>query len=188
MKRPLREMFPGWPTLPLILLNVVALVAIAARLSQESPVQTILATTPRSVAPPAPWPEFVRASIDLSNVQNAAVFHQSRAFYIPPAPPEVRTRPDYRLSSTWISPKQPPTAVLIQSQSGARIQIRPGADVEGWTVESIETHAVILRHGEQQIDIRTARVSPGMGMRAASSPGIKSPAVGSGVRLLGNPR
>lgn len=186
--RYLRTMFPGWPTLLLILLNAALLVAMATRLSQASPAQSILATTPQSVAAPTPWPEFVTASIDLSNVQDAALFHQSRSFYVPPAVPEVRTRPDYRLSATWRTPKQPPTAVLVQSQSGARTQVRPGADVEGWTVESIEPHVVILRHGEQRIEVRTARAVSGTGMRSASSPASKSPAINSGVRLLGSPR
>lgn len=185
LRRP--AILPGWPTLLLVLVNVAVVSAGAMRLWQGSTARSILATPPQRTAPPVALREPTANFVDLSGIQSAALFHESRSFYIPPAIPAVRARPDYRLSATWRLPKQPTTAVLIQNQSGARIRVQPGAEVEGWTVESIDTQIVILRDGEQQIEIRTARTALGSGMQPASSSTSGARPSGSGIRLLGRP-
>jgi len=175
------------PTLLLVVVNTAAVWACGARLWHSSAAQIILATPPQRIAPPPALQDPIQRSIDLASVQSAALFYESRSFYTPPAIPEVQRPPDYRLAATWMPPNQPATALLVQNQSGTRIKVRPGGDIEGWTVESIAAQVVMLRHGEQQIEIRTARQTAASGMQAVSSSAMGTRPAGTGTRLLGQP-
>jgi hypothetical protein len=178
------------PTVLLVIVNALALWACGARLWHASTAaQMILATPPQRMAPPPALQEPTPRSIELSSVQSAALFYESRSFYIPPAIPEVKLPPDYRLAGTWMPPNKPATAVLINNPSGTRIKAQQGSDIEGWTVESITAQIVMLRYGEQHIEIRTGRPATASGMQAVSSSAIETPtrASGKGIKLLGQP-
>jgi hypothetical protein len=177
------------PTVLLVMVNALALWACGTRLWHGSTAQVILATPPQRIAPPPTLQDPISRSIDLSSVQSAALFYESRSFYTAPAIPEIKLPPDYRLAGTWMPQNQLATAVLVHNPSGTRIKAQQGSDIEGWMVESITAQIVMLRYGEQHIEIRTARRATAPGMQAVSSSATetRTRGSGSGVKLLGQP-
>jgi hypothetical protein len=180
-----------WPTVLLALGNIVSVWAGVTRLWQGSETQLILATAALQIATPNDLQDPIHTAIDLTAVQSAALFYESRSFYIPPVAPRIQAPPpDYKLSGTLVIPKQPTIAMLIQNRSGARIKVRAGEDLEGWTVESIQAQGVMLRHEDQQYEIRSAARAPAAGMQPMPLSGTTlqgRPRGGAGIKLLGSP-
>ena len=162
--------FPRWPTLLFAIVNAAIASTIAARLWQGSQAHSILETAARPIAMPEPLRDLAPSAIDPTVIQSAALFYESRSFYVPPAAPVLQTRPDYRLSATLTIPGQPPFAMLVQNQSGAKIKVRVGDDLEGWTVDAIQARAVLLRHEQQQLEIRSSQREPGMQPLSSTRP------------------
>jgi hypothetical protein len=179
-----------WPTLLLALANIVGVWACAMRLWHGSEVQSTLATAPVRIAAPDALQDPIPNTIDLTAVQSAALFYESRTFYVPPVNHQVQPPPDYKLSGTLVIPRQPTVAMLIQNRSGARIKVRAGDDLEGWTVESIQAQSVLLRHVGQQFEIQSAARArtAGMQLMPSAATSLQSrPSGGTGIKLLGSP-
>src|SRR5215471_13846360 len=179
-----------WPTPLLLLVNIAGVVACVLQFVHGSQAHSIAATVADKIAAPTPLSDPTLNSIDLSGIQNAALFYEARGFYVPPVVPELQTRPDYRLSGTLLIPNQPAVAMLIQNQSGARLKIREGQELEGWTVFAIRPQGVTLRHGEQELEIRSVARAASQGLQAVALNGVipASRSPGSGLRVLGNSR
>lgn len=155
MRRP-RFLVSWWPTLLLAILNGAGVLGCVLLLWQGSALPSMLATPPRRLAAPQGFADLDRPLPDLAILQDTALFHESRTFYVPPALPELQNRPDYRLSGTLVIPGQAAAALLTHNPTGARRKVREGDDLEGWTVDAIRVKALVLRHGEQQLEIRSA--------------------------------
>jgi hypothetical protein len=145
-----------WQRLALTALNVAGVLICIAQLWAGSEAQHILAAAPLPIAPPAPLREPTQRAADLAAIRDAAVFHESRRFFLAPAVLPAQSRPDYRLSGVMVMPGGTRLALLIQNPSGARLKVREGDALEDWTVASIHAQTVVLSHGEQQLEVRAA--------------------------------
>ena len=175
MKQLIRNIsVPSWPTCALLAVNATALWACATCWWQGSAAPTLLATDARRIALPTPLEEPIPAARDLTPIQNAAVFHESRRFYVAPQVPVELPHPNYRFAASWSQPGRPATALLIQNPSGTRLKVQPGANVEGWRVDSIDARGVLLRHAEQQLEIGARQSMPVPGIQTIPAAALQS--------------
>jgi len=127
------------------------------------------------------------ASMSFERLQSQAVFHRSRSFYIAPAAPAVlEPPPDYRMVGLMAMPNRPPSAVLLNNQSNARVRVAAGDQLDGWNVTDVSTKRVVLQLGDRTAEITSTTraasggvvITPGSQASATASPGM--------VRVLGN--
>ncbi|HEY7641632.1 MAG TPA: hypothetical protein VH814_18020 [Steroidobacteraceae bacterium] len=120
-------------------------------------------------------------------LQTQAVFHKSRSFYVAPAAPAVeQPPPDYRMVGLMALPNRPPSAVLLNNQSNARVRVATGDQLDGWNVADVNARRVVVQLGERTAEITsTSRapnsggvvITPGSQASMTASPGM--------VRVLG---
>ncbi len=155
----------------------------------------LLATPPKPFPPPAlklhpPAPEAA-----LTALQETPLFYASRHFYTPPPPsalPPTPPKPDYRLVGTFVIPSKP-TVALLANSSGVSRKVKSGDDLEGWTVQTVESGRVVLQYETQTFEISSNNKSGNTGMRVAplsrtaqlAPLGDAHPA--GGIRALGGP-
>jgi hypothetical protein len=130
----------------------------------------------------------VPAAASIDSIQARAIFHQPRNFYVAPPPAVAEPPPpDYRLAGFMtVAGKQ--SATLIHSQSGARVRVGSGDQVEGWIVAAIQPGKVILQSGSRMAEIISGSRSRGGGVTVtgAQAANVGAPANRGGVRVIGN--
>lgn len=173
-------------TLLLCAVNAALALALGWRVLHGSQRQELVTAAPR--ATPATF-----ASLDLpaltaiDSIQAQAIFHTSRSFYVPPVQTVVQPPPDYRLVGSMSIPGKPPSAVLMHAQSGARMRVAKGDQLEGWTVTEVVPGRVTVQLGDRSTEITAARqASSGMSMVVSQPPvPTTAAAAAGGVRVLG---
>lgn len=153
-------------TVLLAVLNVALASAIGMRvLGEPSIAERVKAAAAAQTAgaveevPSAPVP----TSFD--TLQSEAVFHKSRSFYVAPASPGAQhPPPDYRLAGLMALPDRPPSAVLLNNQSNARVRVAAGDQLDGWNVAEVSARRVLLQLGERTAEISAATSTGSSGM------------------------
>lgn len=172
----------------LVLVNAGLLTTLGWRLVEGSERERLLQTEAR--APDVTFDAIdVPAVASIDSIQARAIFHQSRNFYVAPPPAVAEQQPpDYRLAGFMtVAGKQ--SATLIHSQSGARVRVGRGDEVEGWIVAAIQPGKVILQSGARLTEIASGSRSKGGGVTitgAQAAKNVAAPANVGGVRVLGN--
>jgi hypothetical protein len=132
---------------------------------------SLLATPARRVAPPAALPGTpTSVSPALGTVQDHALFHATRRYIAPLDPrsqPTIPPTPDYQLAGTFTVPNKPSVALLKNKTAGSSRQVRTGDALDGWQVTGIESRRILLKYGEQVIEITSANAT---GTTSPSSP------------------
>jgi hypothetical protein len=153
----------GWlrlplPTLALGLLVLAMGVAIMLVLIRGTRAEILLATPARQVAPFEFSGELVRRPADLAAIQAQPLLHTTRAFYQKPvqAAPVAPPRPDYRLAGAMLLPGKTPVAVVVSRAGGGSKRVKPGDDLDGWRVDSINRSQVVLAWGTERAEITSA--------------------------------
>lgn len=173
-------------TLLLCAVNAALAVALGWRLMHGSQRHELVAATAQktsltfeSLDPPAVTP--------VDSIQAQAIFHASRSFYVPPVETVVQPPPDYRLVGSMSIPGKPPAAVLIHSQTGERMRVAKGDQLEGWTIADVAPGRVTMQLGERSAEITTTarQVAPGMSVIVTQPVRTTSAAAPGGVRVLG---
>jgi hypothetical protein len=132
---------------------------------------------PVAVAPPS-----------FDGLEAQAVFHKSRSFYVAPATPVVvQPPPDYRMVGLMALPSRPPSAVLLNNQSNARVRVAVGDQLDGWNVAEVSARGVVVQLGERTAQITSTTrpanggivITPGSQASTTAAPGM--------VRVLGTP-
>lgn len=163
-------------TAALAVLNVALASAIGTRLLGESSIaeRVIAAAADQTTEAVEAVPSALAlAPASFDRLQSEAVFHKSRSFYVTPSLPSApHPPPDYRLAGVMALPDRPPTAVLLNNQSNARVRVTAGDQLDGWSVAEVSAKRVVLQLGE-----RTAEISA---TTSAGSTGM--------VRVLGSAR
>ena len=132
---------------------------------------SLLATPARRVAPPEALPgPPTSVSPTLATLQDHALFHATRRYIAPPDPrsqPTIPPTPDYQLVGTFTVPNKPSIALLKNKTAGSSRQVRTGEALDGWQVTGIETRRILLKYGEQVVEITSANTT---GAASPSSP------------------
>jgi hypothetical protein len=161
-------------TAVLAVLNVALASAIGMRVLRESSIaeRVTAAAADQTTEAVAEVPSAL-APTSFDRLQSEAVFHKSRSFYVtPPSPSAQHPPPDYRFAGLMALPNRPPSAVLLNNQSNARVRVTAGDQLDGWSVAEVSAKRVLLQLGE-----RTAEISA---TASAGSSGM--------VRVLGSAR
>lgn len=165
-------------TVLLALLNVMLAWAIGVQLLGEprfdEQVKVAAAAAKMPAAPELPT-FFAPASFD--GLQSQAVFHKSRSFYVAPPATVQEPTPDYRMVGLMALPNRPPSAVLMNNQSNARIKVAVGDQLEGWSVAEVSAKKVVIQLGARTIEISSASRGTSGGMVAV--PGSQASTSGS---------
>lgn len=155
-------------TVALTLVSVAFGVLVIARVWHGTDAETLLSTPARKYAPPS-TNLALPAAVTRPAIREHALLHATREFFVPPTPvttPAAPPPPDYRLVGTFIIPRKP-TIALLANSSGASRKVRPGDDLDGWLVQSVETRRVVLLYGNQSAEIVATGKSASAGMTAA---------------------
>lgn len=150
-------------TLALLLISAALGVLTVWRAWRGTEAQVLLATPARQYAPGA-----VNLALPAQQAQVAirdhALLHASREFFTPPTPvavPATPPRPEYRLAGTFIIPRKPTVALLVNT-SGASRKVRTGDELDGWIVQSVERGRVVLQFDSESMEITgSARAAAG---------------------------
>src|SRR5262245_53080236 len=137
-------------TLALGLASFALAVLVITRVWLGTDAQALLATPARQYAQPG-MKLTLPATPARPGIREHALLHATREFFVPPTPvatPAAPPPPDYRLVGTFIIPRKPTIALLMNS-SGASRKVRPGDDLDGWLVQAVETRRVLLMYGNQ---------------------------------------
>jgi hypothetical protein len=170
----------------LIVVNGGLLTALGWRLTEGSQREELLQTQERA-------PDVTFDAVDVpgvgtfDSVQARAIFHQSRSFYVAPPPQIVEQQPpNYRLAGSMsVAGRQ--SAVLINAQTGARVRVGMGDQVDGWVVAAIQSGKVTLQSGARVAEITAGSKTQGGGVIVTSAQATVTPSPNAnGVRLLGN--
>jgi hypothetical protein len=174
--------------LTLLALNAVLAACVLAAAWRGTETAALLAVPPRPV--PLPEHELTRpvSPTELAAIADRALLYASRHVYTAPPANLAPARPNYQLAGTILIPSKPAVALLTGPQEASR-KVKPGDTLDGWLVEAVERHRVLLRHESDTFEIADA-VSG-----SAGSPGVQraplvrlaqsSPPVGA--RPLGPP-
>jgi hypothetical protein len=142
----------------------------------------------KPVDPAASEPRFVMPSLnDFGEVLARPVFSETRR----PAPPEAATAPassaPFALVGVVVSPGE--RHVLIEHGQPPHIdRAAEGQELDGWTLETVELDRVVLRRGDNRVELKAkGRAPPAPQARRAAtaasplpSRGVQVPAVPSG--------
>jgi hypothetical protein len=151
----------------LLAVNALLIALIVQRVWQGTQVQILLSTAadPATVLLP---PVFAADTVtNWAPLQDRALFHASRRYYVPP--PSVSTlvappRPDYRLSGVMMFPGKLALALLLQNASGMTRKVKAGDELDGWRVQTVETGRLVLRYEQQTLEIVSPASSTGTGL------------------------
>jgi hypothetical protein len=175
-------------TVLLAALNALLAWAIAVQLLGEPRLgEQVRIAAAAAKAPAVPEAPAALAPLSFDGLQSQAVFHKSRSFYVAPPPMVQQPTPDYRMVGLMALPNRPPSAVLLNNQSNARIKVAVGDQLEGWNVAEVTARKVVIQLGDRTAEINSASrggsggrvVVPGSQASTAASPGM--------VRVLGAP-
>lgn len=175
-------------TIVLGLLNVGAVALLIDRAWSGTQTVDLLATPAKPFAMPELDIGIPSRAGNPASIQDQPLFYASRHFYTPPLPstlPTAPPKPDYRLVGTFIIPAKP-TLALLSSASGASRKVKPGDELDGWTVEAVEGGRVILQYGTTTFEISNASKAGASGMQAVSTQRTAQAAPAGGIRTLGS--
>jgi hypothetical protein len=174
-------------TASLVLINVCVGAVLVYQTCSGTQAASLLAIPPKpfpvpklDVGPAAPLPS-------LASIQEQSLFYMSRHFYTPPPPsalPATPPKPDYRLVGTFIIPAKP-TVALLSGASGVSRKVKPGDNLDGWTVQVVEVGRVILQFQNTTAEIASAGKASAAGMRVVPLAQSNQVAPVSGLRTLG---
>ncbi|MEP7246142.1 MAG: hypothetical protein ABI885_21015 [Gammaproteobacteria bacterium] len=136
---------------------------------QRTQTDALLRTPARAYTLPSVTLELPQKGSGLEPIRDNALFYASRSFFVAPPPgaaPVTPPKPDYLLAGTLIIPRKPTVALLQQRAGGAVRKVRPGDDLEGWTVRSVENRTVVLMFGEEHMEIVSVARSARQGIVA----------------------
>lgn len=137
----------------------VLAVLIIVRLVMGTQSDELLATRPRAPALPEMKLDAPALESHLEPLRDRALFYASRAFYVAPPPPPAPAappKPDYLLAGTFAIPHKHTVALLKQSTGASVVRVKPGDDLEGWHIESVEPARVVLRYQDERFEIARA--------------------------------
>jgi hypothetical protein len=101
-------------------------------------------------------------------IQNQALFHRSRAFYVPPPPdaaPVLPAIPDYVFAGAMTPPGGKAVAALKDPQTGTLTRVRVGDTLSSWSVRIVDARRVVVEHSgtQREFAATTAASSPAGG-------------------------
>jgi hypothetical protein len=138
--------------------HIVGIALVISWFVQPSAVDTILEAKPQRL-PRAPLPSLPpRNAPPLDLIQSRALFHESRAFYVPPAVPAVPVEvkpppPPYKVATVMMSAHHAAVALLTDAQGKGVLKVHQGDVLAGWTVESVEPKRVTLVFQQEHIEL-----------------------------------
>ena len=157
-------------TSALVLVNTCVLGVLLDRIWYGTQATLLLATAPKPFAVPELDTGTPMRAGNLGVIQDQPLFYASRHFYIPPPPsavPAAPPKPDYRLVGTFIIPSKP-TVALLTGAGGASRKVKTGDELDGWTVQAVETGRVVLQYQATTVEISSAGKGSGTGMQVVS--------------------
>jgi hypothetical protein len=164
-------------TVLLAVLNVLLVWAIGVQLlggpRLDEQVKVAAAAAKVAAAPELPA---VHAPPSFDALQSQAVFHKTRSFYVAPPPIVQQITPDYRMVGLMALPNRPPSAVLVNNQSNARLKVAVGDQVEGWNVAEVTAKRVVIQLGDRTIEINSASRGASGGMVVVPGSQVSAPA------------
>lgn len=174
-------------TAVLILVNLGFAAVLSDDVWEGTQTQSLLAIAPRSVV--APEPDVAPPSwISDRALQEKPLLYTSRRLYTPPPPnaaPATPPKPDYQLVGTFVIPAKP-TVALLSHVSGASRKVKAGDELDGWLVQMVETHRVLLQFADTTFEISNGAKAIPAGMRLVPLPRLSHPAPVTGIRSLGS--
>jgi hypothetical protein len=142
----------------LVLANIGAVVLLVANALDREGIVALQDDSPRPSGTSVDPLAFPDKPLDADALRDSALFHATRRFYVaPPEPPAPAQRPDYRLTGTIAIPGKPTTALLVSNAAGTPLKVRVGDAVDGWIVESVEPQRVVLKLGQETVEVAVAR-------------------------------
>lgn len=143
---------------------VLAVGWLVVRLREGTAIASLLATG--SVAPA--WTKadlsLPGSGPDLAGLRDRPLMYATRSPYVPPPPDNtvlLPPPPGYRLAGAMIVPGKPARALLAPiSDAGTMRWVKPGDDMDGWTVLTVEMNRVVLLLGEQEAQITKSEQTP----------------------------
>lgn len=175
-------------TVLLAVLNVSLAWTIGVQLLGEQRLdEQVKAAAAAAKMPAAPELPALLAPASFDALQSQAVFHKSRSFYVAPPATVQQPTPDYRMVGLMAMPNRPPSAVLMNNQSNARVRVAVGDQLDGWTVAEVTARKVVIQLGDRTVEIDSAsRGAPG-GMVAVPGSQVSTAGAPGMVRVLGAP-
>jgi hypothetical protein len=172
----------GASTIMLAGITACLLLGVAASLWRGTQVRKLLATPASQVDAPQPLPEVKPSASSLASIQDHALFYRSRTYHSPIAPVEAPPAPPpaYQLTGVITIPDKPSVAVLKSRTDGSSRSVRPGEDLDGWHVQSVEQGTVVLMLGAQRAELVSDTA------KASSAAVAIAPSAGSAPRTLGS--
>lgn len=174
-------------TLGLLAINVLLIALVLWRLSSGNHTARILAAPSQTVSLSTPsWTAHAPPS-NLAAIADQPLFHASRRFVVATAAQAAMPAvPDCRLVGTFMRPRQPGVALLSCPAGGESKKVRPGDELNGWRVKTVEVRRLVLQFGAHEIEI--AKDAPpevaGFGMQHANLNARSEPNP-RGLRRLG---
>jgi hypothetical protein len=173
--------------LALVALNGVLAACVLSCAWRGTQAAALLATPPLPVQLPEYDLTRPVSQTRLATIEDRTLLYASRHVYVATPPDLAPPRPNYRLVGTFIIPSKPAVALLTNPQDASR-KVKPGDTLDGWLVEGVERHRVLLRHDSETFEIADA-VPAGTGLVVQRAPLARlapsTPEVG--VRVLGQP-
>ena len=173
--------------LALLVLNAALLACVAIGAWRGTQTAALLATAPLAVKLPDYDLTRPVSPTPLGTIVDRTLLYASRHVYVAPPPSSAPPKPAYQLAGTIIIPSKPAVALLMGPQDVSR-KVKPGDTLDGWLVEAVERHRVLLRHESDTFEIADA-VSASAGLQVQRAPLVRlaQATPTSGVRLLGQP-
>jgi len=175
--------------------HLLALGLLGSWFLQSSAVERLQQTRPKTVSLPATARLGSRVAPALEPIQSKALFHATRAFYVPPptptAPAEVKPpTPAYRVATVLMSARQSPMALLTDPQGKGVLKVRAGDVVAGWTVESVAPRRVTLVFHDDRVELgpKLQSASAGQGTLNTAASSAMSGSIGTNSPGLARPR
>jgi hypothetical protein len=171
----------------LLVLNAAAAALLVDLAWHGTEATQLLQTAPKALAPLELDIDPGRPRVELGALQEEPLLYANRRFYAPPPPGAVPTappRPDYKLVGTFVIPSKP-TVALLSGPGGLARKVKPGDDLEGWSVTAVEGGRVILRYQSETIEITNSAKAGGPGMQMAPLSRTAQSSPSGGIRTLG---
>ncbi len=157
-------------TLALIVAICSMLFLLGRRVTEATQTQMLLATAAEEpphltdrLTPP-------QRLLNSAALQSDPLFYPTRRSYVPPPPaaaPAAPPRPDFKLVGTFVVPRMPTIALLLENATGTLRKVKPGDDLNGWRVQAVETRRVILAYASESLELTDPVRPPGSGLQLA---------------------
>jgi hypothetical protein len=156
-------------TLGLAAVVGVTVVLLFHHVALGSQTAALLATVARELPPAGEQLDPHLHALDVARLQESPLFYETRRLYVPPAPTALATppRPDFKFAGVFIVPGKPPIALLIDNASGVSRKVKPGDNVNGWTVQAVENKRVLLAYASENMELAGPIHAGGSGMQSA---------------------